>query len=106
MKERAQKVPQKQSYVNLGLSNKNYFGIVRCAQIDAPAGDVTQLFACRGPLRDTFFHSSCNVLRRVHRVLGSSRILREVLKHKMNFDFVSDWYDTIVSSEDPLGGPF
>ena len=36
----------------------------------------------------------------------SSRVLREVLKHKMNFDFVSDWYDTIVSSEDPLGGPF
>jgi len=36
----------------------------------------------------------------------SSRVLREVLKHKMNFDFVSDWYDTIVSSEDPLGRPF
>ena len=24
----------------------------------------------------------------------------------MNFDFVSDWYDTIVSLSDPLGRPF
>ena len=42
--------------MNLGLSTKNYFGIALRARIDAPAGDVTQLFACRGPLRDTWYN--------------------------------------------------